>query len=1027
MLFDEIKTLSLKEWQAIQESDKPRILIGTATCGRAAGALAALDTIKNELERLNIEASVTQVGCIGLCYAEPLVDIIKRGHPRISYSGVTPELISRLLEDYLIHDNPRPDLALGTIGEVTIEGIPKLFDLPVLKPQVRLALRNCGHIDPTDIKQYVANDGYTGFTRALTMTGEEIIAEISKSGLRGRGGAGASTGFKWERLLEAPGDEKYIICNADEGDPGAFMDRSLLEGDPHAVLEGMLIGSYATGAHHAYIYCRAEYPLAIERLETALEQMREYNLLGKDILGSGFNLDIEIKEGAGAFVCGEETALIASIEGKRGMPRSRPPFPAVSGVWGKPTNVNNVETWANVSAILQKGANWYSSYGTETSRGTKTFALTGKVVRTGLIEVPMGIRLSDIIYEIGGGIVNNKKFKAVLTGGPSGGCLPARLMDLSVDYESLAQAGSIMGSGGMVVGDEDTCMVDLARFFISFTQAESCGKCLPCREGSEELLSVLQRIANGEGREGDIEYMEWLANLMKSGSLCALGQTAPNPVLTTIRYFREEYEEHIKKGYCRAGVCTGLVKSPCQNTCPAGIDVPRYIREIGKGNFGEAVAVIREKVPFPAVLGYVCVHYCESKCRRDQLEQSIAIKELKRFAADNDDGTWKNNLKKAPPTGKKVAIIGSGPAGLTTAYYMARLGHEVFVFEALPVKGGMLRVGIPQYRLPAEVLDKEIKEIEDVGVTIKTSSPVESLDELFRQGYNSVFVSIGAHRGTAMGIEGENTSGVEDGVDFLREVNIGNKVEIGDKVLVVGGGNVAIDASRTALRLGAREVTIAYRRTRGEMPAGDEEIEEALEEGVKIVYLTTPIGVTSSGQGLNVEFTRMELSKVDESGRRRPVPLEGSESTGEYDLMIKALGQESEIPDGFGLETERGGRIKADPYTLRTSREGVYAGGDVVSGPASVIEAIAAGRQAAISMDLYLGGDGNIDEVLVTPEEELLPLNPDEIEADKYRPDLRMLPLEERVKSYAQVVLGFDEKCAIEETRRCLWCDLEKR
>ena len=408
MSFDEIRNQAIAEWGALQQSDKPRILVGTATCGRAAGAMAVLETIENELTRLGIEAIVTQVGCIGLCYTEPIIDIIKPDRPHVYYGGVTPKIVTRLLEDYIINDNPCPDLALGTTGEDTIEGIPRLFELPVLKPQVRISLRNCGHIDPSDIKQYIANGGYTGFIKALDMTPKEVIDEISKSGLRGRGGAGASTGFKWERLWEAPGNEKYIICNADEGDPGAFMDRALLEGDPHAVLEGMLIGAYATGANHGYIYCRAEYPLAIERLETALAQMAEYGLLGDNCLGTDFSLDIKIKEGAGAFVCGEETALMASIEGKRGMPRSRPPFPAVSGLWGNPTNINNVETWANVSAILDKGADWYAGYGTETSKGTKTFALAGKITNTGLIEVPMGIALGDIINQIGGGIVNNK-------------------------------------------------------------------------------------------------------------------------------------------------------------------------------------------------------------------------------------------------------------------------------------------------------------------------------------------------------------------------------------------------------------------------------------------------------------------------------------------------------------------------------------------------------------------------------------------------------------------------------------------
>jgi NADH-quinone oxidoreductase subunit F len=804
------------------------------------------------------------------------------------------------------------------------------------------------------------------------------------------------------------------------------MDRALLESDPHAVLEGMLIGAYAIGTAHGYIYCRAEYPLAIERLNIALAQMKECGLLGDNILGSGFNFEIIIKEGAGAFVCGEETALMASIEGKRGMPRSRPPFPAQAGLWGKPTNINNVETWGNVSAILQKGGDWYAGFGTEKSKGTKTFALAGKVVRTGLIEVPMGIPLSDIIYEIGGGIVDNKSYKAVQTGGPSGGCLPTSLLDIPVDYESLAQAGSIVGSGGMVVVDEDTCMVDMARFFLAFVQDESCGKCVPCRVGTRQMLGMLERIIQGEGQPGDIERLEQLAQLVKSTSLCGLGQGAPNPVLTTIRYFREEYEEHINKGYCRAGVCKGLVKSPCQNACPAGIDVPRYVRAIGQGKFGEAVAVIREKIPFPAACGYVCVHFCEAKCRRGQLEEAIAIKELKRFAVDHDTGEWKQYSKKAPPTGKKVAVIGSGPAGLTAAYYLAILGHEVTVFEALPVTGGMLRVGIPSYRLPVAVLDAEIKEIENIGVEIRTDSPVGSLDGLFGQDYQAVFVSVGAHQGTSMGIEGENTAGVVDGVDFLREVNLGKKVDVGDKVLVVGGGNVAIDAARTALRLGAGEVSIVYRRTRIEMPASEEEIDEALEERVKMLYLVTPTGIIREDGRLKVEFIRMELGKVDASGRPRPAPVEGSQFIEEYSLMIKATGQESVVPEKYGLEVERSGRITVNPETLATAREGVFAGGDTVSGPASVIEAIADGRQAAESIDRYLGGQGNIDEVLAPPEGEVAPMDVDEVEGEKYRPPMDMMPIDKRLRDFAQVGLGFNDERAIEETKRCLRCDLEE-
>ena len=582
MKFEEIRNQAIAEREAWQHSEKPRIIVGTATCGRAAGATVVLEAIERDLSRLGIEAIVTQVGCIGLCYAEPIVDIIKPNRPRICYGNVTPGIISQLIEDYIINDNPRPDLALGTIGEDGVNGIPKLFELPVLKPQVRISSHNCGHIDPTDIKQYIANDGYSGFLKALAMTPEKVIEEVKKSGLRGRGGAGFPTGQKWEFCQRSPGKEKYLICNADEGDPGAFMNRSQLESDPHAVLEGMLIGAYAIGTIKGYIYCRAEYPLAIERLKLALEQMREYGLLGDNILDSGFSFDIEIKEGAGAFVCGEETALMASIEGKRGMPRSRPPFPATSGLWGKPTNINNVGTLADAAAILQKGGEWYSRFGSETSKGTKIFSLAGKVVRTGLIEVAMGIPLGDIINEIGGGIIGGKRFKSVLTGGPSGGCLPADMITLPVDYENLAKAGSIMGSGGMLIADEDTCMVDMARFFLSFVQNESCGKCVPCRIGTRQMLNIMERITQGEGQHGDIERLEQLSQLIKSTSLCALGQTAPNPVLTTIRYFRDEYEAHIDEKRCPALACRKLISyyilpdkcegcMICKRNCPVQV------------------------------------------------------------------------------------------------------------------------------------------------------------------------------------------------------------------------------------------------------------------------------------------------------------------------------------------------------------------------------------------------------------------------------------------------------------------------
>jgi len=625
--FEEIQQKAKTAWTALEKSSHPRIIVGTATCGRAAGAMAVIEALKTELEKHDISADITQVGCIGICYIEPVVDIVKPGRPRISYGNVTPGMVPQLVEDYLVNDNPRPDLALGYIGEGSVDGIPRFWDQPMLKPQVRIALRNCGIIDPEVIDHYIARDGYTGLTRALQMQPQEVINEIKKSGLRGRGGAGFPTGMKWQFCYDAAGAPKYLICNADEGDPGAFMDRSLLESDPHAVLEGLLIGAYAMGASEGYVYCRAEYPLAIKRLNLALEQMEAYNLIGDNILGSGFSFRLHIKEGAGAFVCGEETALIASIEGKRGMPRSRPPFPAQSGLWGKPTNINNVETWANVSAILQNSGDWFAGYGTEKSKGTKTFALAGKINRTGLIEVPMGITLKEIIYGIGGGIPDDKEFKAVQTGGPSGGCLPASLLDLPVEYESLAQAGAIMGSGGMVVMDEETCMVDVARYFLSFTQSESCGKCVPCRVGTKQMLDILERITRGEGNPEDVDLLLNLCSSIKVGSLCGLGQTSPNPVLTTHRYFPEEYEAHTVEKRCPARACTDLtcfyiLPEKCQGcgiclrSCPseaiAGdkrmvhvIDQEKCIKcgtclEVCPAKFGAVVKVSGETVEVPS-------------------------------------------------------------------------------------------------------------------------------------------------------------------------------------------------------------------------------------------------------------------------------------------------------------------------------------------------------------------------------------------------------------------------------------------
>lgn len=544
---------------------RAHVLVCGGTGCKANGSKDIQLTFARQLQKfaLQEEVMVVETGCHGFCEHGPLVIIYPEG---TFYCSVRPDDVSEIVEEHLYKGRIVQRLLYHE--PVSMEQIPGYSEIAFYKKQQRLVLANCGSINPEAVEEYIAVGGYEALAIAVTqLTPQQVVDEIKASGLRGRGGGGFLTGLKWQFAREAAGSKKYVICNADEGDPGAFMDRSILEGDPHRVLEGMAVCGYAIGADEGYIYVRAEYPLAIKRLRVAIAQAEEIGLLGRDIFGSGFSFKIHIKEGAGAFVCGEETALMASIEGRRGMPRPRPPFPAVSGLWGRPTNINNVETFANVPLIIVHGADWYCQLGTPKSKGTKVFALTGKINNTGLAEVPMGITMREIIYDIGGGINNGKGFKAVQIGGPSGGCLPQELLELPVDYDSLLAAGAMMGSGGLVVMDEDTCMVDVARFFLNFTQAESCGKCTPCREGTKRMLEILTRITEGQGRAGDIELLESLARNIKETALCGLGQTAPNPVLSTLQYFRSEYEAHIHEGRCPAKACEKLLRYEIGAAC----------------------------------------------------------------------------------------------------------------------------------------------------------------------------------------------------------------------------------------------------------------------------------------------------------------------------------------------------------------------------------------------------------------------------------------------------------------------------
>jgi NADH-quinone oxidoreductase subunit F len=1030
---------------------KTRVAVGMATCGVSSGAMKVFEAVGGAMKAAKLDAILTRTGCIGLCAREPLLDAALPGGPRVIYERVTPERAEAVVRGLSAGELPaegalcrvRADQALISEhvqqyadGGEALAKVPYMDEVPFFARQVRVSLRNSGFIDPDSILEYIGRGGFAALLKVMgEMPPEAVIEAVKGSGLRGRGGAGFPTGRKWELCRGAGGEQKYVVCNADEGDPGAFMDRNILEGDPYSVIEGMIIGAYAMGASKGYIYCRAEYPLALRRLRAAIEQAYAHGFLGQGILGGDFDFDLAVRAGAGAFVCGEETSLMASIEGTVGEPRTRPPYPAESGLWGNPTNINNVKTWSHIAPIIARGAPWYASMGTEKSRGTTVFSLVGKVENTGLVEIPLGLSLREMIFEIGGGIPEGGRFKAVQTGGPSGGCIPEAHLDTPITYETLGELGSILGSGGMIVMDETTCMVDLARYFIAFTQDESCGKCTPCREGTRRMNQLLETICAGEGRAGDIDTLEELAGYIKETSLCGLGGTAPNPVLTTLKYFRPEYEAHVEHRQCPSQACPRLVPAACQRTCPAGVDVPSYVALIADGKYQEALDLIRRDNPLPAICGYVCTHPCESACERGEVDRAVAIKDLKRFIADWE---MKHSPSPLPPKAAgelgKVAIVGSGPAGLTAAYFAALEGCAVTVYESMDEPGGMLVAGIPEFRLPRDVIRHEIERIQKLGVEIKTGVRVGrdvTLEQLRSEGVRAVYVAVGAYEEMRLGLPDEEAAdGVVGSLDFLARVDPAKKLP--GRVVVIGGGNAAIDCARTALRLGPDQVTIVYRRTRDEMPAGEEEIEQALAEGVKLEILASPVElVTRDGKLAGLRCIRNELGAPDESGRRRPVPVKGSEFTVEAETLITAIGQYPQLDavEGAGVEHDRRNRLQIDPGTQRTGVEWIFAGGDAVTGPATVIEAVAAGKKAARAMVRMLRGEA-LGEPAPIPiprlkVEEATDLSEDEAAALQ-RPAMPALDPAERRSSFELVELGLDEETAKKEAHRCLRCDVNR-
>ncbi len=1021
----------------------PRIAIGMGTCGRGNGAEGLYHAFVEVIDRSGIDFYLTSVGCFGACFHEPLVSVHLPGNPLLILHRVQANDAGRIVHD-LASGRVNPEAVFCKIEEWDhITGfvryghgypdVPLWNEVPFFKGQKKIVLRNCGLINPDDIEEYIGVGGYQALYKTLIDDKPEtVIEQIKASKLRGRGGAGFLTGNKWEFLRKAVSDEKYIVCNADEGDPGAYMNRNEIESDPHSLLEGMIIGGSVMGASHGIIYVRAEYPLAVHRLNRAIEQAREYGLLGNNILGRAFNFDIELVEGAGAFVCGEETALIASLEGEAGRPRPRPPFPAQKGLWGKPSNINNVETWYNISPIITKGPAWFTETGSAKSSGTKVFSLVGKVHNSGLVEMPLGTPIKTFIYDIGGGAIDGRSVKAVQTGGPSGGCIPGEMFETPVDYESLAQLGSIMGSGGMVVMDEDNCMVDVARYFVEFTNSESCGKCIPCRVGLNKFLRILNRITLGTGRIDQLDRLDELSRYIRDCSLCGLGQTAPNPVLTTMRHFRQEFEDHIVSHRCAAGICTELALAPCENSCPLHMNIPRFLELFKEGRMEDAFESVILDNPLPCSTGRVCQHPCGKRCRRQTIDEPVNMREVHRYIADYilltdhfEDAVKRVVARKLEPTGRKVAVAGAGPAGLTAAFYLALLGHDVTVFDAMPEAGGMLRFALPEYRLPKPALRKEIELIERLGVQFVFNTRVGldiSLNDLDDR-FDAVCLAIGTWKESWVYLPGTELKGVLPALSFLESVSKGENLNLGRKVVVIGGGNAAIDSARTALRLGA-SVTVVYRRERKDMPAIEEETLAAEEEGARIVFLAAPHRIIGDAKG-NVkalEVVNTRLGEYDRSGRRKPILTDEVQRL-ECDSVIVAVGEtvDLEFAKASGLQIkERSGTIEVNHFTLETSRPHFFAGGDLVTGASNVSNAMGYGKVAAKAIDEQLMDAQRWEQIFRAMEyNQTAPKEP----SASRRHHARAVPPQERADSFGEVIVGLSPEETHEECCRCLRCD----
>ncbi len=1017
----------------------PMVSVGLGTCGIGGGAKELFEALSAKAK--GSTTMVRRVGCFGYCAVEPLAMVRYPGKPVLLVAEAQAKDAARLLEAASSAEAAEK-LAKKAFCKIETwefasglvefgRGYPKLPNwdqVDFWKGQKKVVLRNCGLIDPESLDEYVATGGWSGLERALRMDGETVVKEIAASGLRGRGGAGFPTATKWELMRKRPESVKWVVCNADEGDPGAYMNRNEIESDPHALLEGMAVGARAMGATKGFVYVRAEYPLAVERLEKAAADARAAGILACGSPGAAC-FDLEIVRGAGAFVCGEETSLLASAEGRSGRARPRPPFPAEKGFGGMPTTINNVETWCDVSYIMQKGAPAFASLGVPGATGTKVFSLVGKVRNTGLVEVPLGTPLDALVYGMGGGAGKGKAVRAVQSGGPSGGCVPADKFGTPIEYSSLAALGAIMGSGGMVAMDRDNCMVDTARYFTSFTASESCGKCAPCREGLPQMKRILDSVSRGEARLEDLDELERLARVIRDTALCGLGQTAANPVLTTLQYFREEYEAHILDRRCEAGVCEDLFQALCENSCPLHMNIPAYLALVQEGRLEEAYEVTLRDNPLPGSIGRICHFHCQMRCRREQLDEPVSQGSIHRYLADAmrvtgaDSRVWDALAKeKLPPTGRSVAVVGAGPAGLAAAFWLTRLGHAVTVHDGKPKAGGILRYGIPAYRLPPETLDHELGLWKKLGVKFAFRQNVDGkrLAEL-RSSNDAVIVATGAHADRPLGIPGETLAGVHPGYEWLERFAEGKAGPIGKRVLVIGGGNVALDAARTIHRLGG-QVAIAYRRSRADMPANDEEVKGAEEEGIRIDCFLAPEEILGKGGRVSgVRFRVCVAGGTDASGRPKPVPTDRTVDIPCDDLIVAAGEKvDSSVYAAAGLPVLKDGRLAAGRRNGRLGATNVWAVGDAVTGPATASEAMGLAKTCARELDRELMGRDAWPALFRDPGyARVAPAEPDA----RRHPERRFVAAAERRGSFREISIGWTGEEARCEASRCLRCD----